>query len=215
MNPTIFQFDSAVVRTFADDNGEPWFNASDVCAVLGYRNPWDAVTKHCRTPGVTKRDMGVVTGKKSNGDEAFQQVEQTFINEGNLYRLIIKSRKPEAARFEAWVCDEVLPTIRKTGGYIYPQAKAADALTGQVTVQLAEYVTLIKQSAELADLKAKSEKANSKISVATALMREGRYSREEVATIAGIDLNTVDYLFADLSTQAARMGYKLSSLRSH
>lgn len=215
MNPTIFQFYSTVVRTFADNNGEPWFLANDVCEILGYSNPRDAVAKHCRTPGVAKRDMGVITGKIADGSDAVQRVEMTFINEGNLYRLIIKSRKPEAARFEAWVCDEVLPTIRKTGGYIHPQANAAEALTGQVTVQLAEYVTLIKQSAELADLKAKSEKANSKISVATALMREGRYSREEVATIAGIDLNTVDYLFADLSTQAARMGYKLSSLRSH
>lgn len=48
--------------------------------------------------------------------------EMTFINEGNLYRLIIKSRKPEAERFETWVMDEVLPSIRKKGGYITPSA---------------------------------------------------------------------------------------------
>lgn len=62
--------------------------------------------------------MGVVTGKKASGEDAVQQVEQAFINEGNLYRLIIKSRKPEAERFETWVMEEVLPTIRKTGQYV-------------------------------------------------------------------------------------------------
>ena len=110
MKPTVFQFDSAVVRTFADDKGEPWFNANDVCAVLGYKNPRMSVERHCREGGVAKRDTPTTSGIQP----------LTFINEGNLYRLIIKSRKPEAARFEAWVCDEVLPTIRKTGSYTQP-----------------------------------------------------------------------------------------------
>jgi prophage antirepressor-like protein len=51
MNPTVFQFDSAVVRTFANDKGEPWFSAKDVCNVLGYINDTDAVKKHCREGG--------------------------------------------------------------------------------------------------------------------------------------------------------------------
>lgn len=55
---SVFSFESTSVRTFADDHGEPWFCAADVCAVLGYRNPSDAVAKHCRTPGVAKREMG-------------------------------------------------------------------------------------------------------------------------------------------------------------
>ncbi len=129
--PSVFSFESTTVRTFADDHGEPWFCAADVCAVLGYRNPSDAVAKHCRTPGVAKREVGVVTGKKANGEDAVQQVEQAFINEGNLYRLIIKSRKPEAERFETWVMEEVLPAIRKTGQYVaQPYAQnPGDALT--------------------------------------------------------------------------------------
>lgn len=76
--PSVFSFESTSVRTFADDHGEPWFCAADVCAVLGYRNPSDAVAKHCRTPGVAKREMGVVTGKKANGEDAVQQVEQAL-----------------------------------------------------------------------------------------------------------------------------------------
>lgn len=141
--PSVFSFESTSVRTFADDHGEPWFCAADVCAVLGYRNPSDAVAKHCRTPGVAKREMGVVTGKKANGEDAVQQVEQAFINEGNLYRLIIKSRKPEAERFETWVMEEVLPTIRKTGQYSaqpYVQ-NPADTLTAHQAELLRQMLT--------------------------------------------------------------------------
>lgn len=118
-SPTIsdtFRFGDSTIRIITID-GEPWFAVADVCDVLGYANSRDALAKHCRTPGVAKRDMGVVTGFKADGTPAIQQVPTTFINEGNLYRLIIKSRKPEAEKFESWVCDEVLPTIRKTGGY--------------------------------------------------------------------------------------------------
>jgi len=213
MTPAVFQFDGAVVRTFSDDNGEPWFNANDVCAVLGYRNPRMSVERHCRESGVAKRDMGVVTGQKANGSEAVQQVEQTFINEGNLYRLIIKSRKPEAERFEAWVCDEVLPSIRKTGGYTHPQAKEA-ALTGNVTVQLADYVGLLKHRDELARHKASSSEAQSKLDIACALIREGCHSREEIAAIAGMGLHFVDFIHADLCREAARRGLPPFSLRN-
>lgn len=111
-----FKFNGHPVRIITIDN-EPWFAVADVCDVLGYANSRKALADHCRTPGVTKRDMGVITGYKTDGTPAIQQVSTTFINEGNLYRLIIKSRKPEAEKFESWVCDEVLPSIRKTGSY--------------------------------------------------------------------------------------------------
>jgi prophage antirepressor-like protein len=105
--PVVFQFQSTNIRTFADDNGEPWFCANDVCEVLGYANSRQAVQKNCLEKGVSKRDT--LTG---GGNQ-----ELTFINEGNLYRLIVKSRKPEAEKFEQLVMDEILPTIRKTGSY--------------------------------------------------------------------------------------------------
>ena len=88
-------------------SGKPWFCASDVCTVLGYANGRDALAKHCRDGGVAKRDTPTSSGVQS----------MTYIDEGNLYRLTLRSRKEEAKRFEAWVCDEVLPTIRKTGSY--------------------------------------------------------------------------------------------------
>lgn len=109
-----FTFKSNSVRVITDKNQEPWFCANDVCDILGYSNSRDAISKHCKAGGVAKRD----TPTKS----AVQ--EMTFINEPNLYRLIIKSRKPEAEPFEAWVFEEVLPQIRKTGKYEIAQQPA-------------------------------------------------------------------------------------------
>lgn len=102
-----FQFECKEVRAYSNDAGEPWFCAADVCKALGYANSRKAIADNCREKGVTS--SYTITSK---GRQAL-----TFINEGNLYRLIIKSRKEEAQRFEAWVCDEVLPAIRKHGSY--------------------------------------------------------------------------------------------------
>lgn len=101
-----FRFDAREVRTIVI-NDQPWFCAADVCEVLGYANSRQAIQKNCRPKGVSVRDTPTRGGKQA----------LTFIDEGNLYRLIIKSRKEEAQRFESWVCDEVLPAIRKHGRY--------------------------------------------------------------------------------------------------
>lgn len=101
-----FTFQAKSVRVQEID-GAPWFCVTDVCSILGYSNSRDAMSKHCREAGVAKRDISSAGQKRS----------LTFISEGNLYRLIIKSRKEEAQRFESWVCDEVLPAIRKSGTY--------------------------------------------------------------------------------------------------
>lgn len=102
-----FQFESKEIRAYSNDAGEPWFCAADVCKALGYANSRKAIADNCREKGVTSSYTLTSKGKQA----------LTFINEGNLYRLIIKSRKEEAQRFEAWVCDEVLPAIRKHGSY--------------------------------------------------------------------------------------------------
>ncbi|TID28826.1 hypothetical protein JO83_01935 [Avibacterium paragallinarum] len=102
-----FNFHSNSVRVIKDPNQEIWFCGTDVCDVLGYANSRKALQDHCKSSGVTKRYISHPSGRK----------EAIFINEPNLYRLIIKSRKPEAEPFEAWVFEEVLPQIRKTGKY--------------------------------------------------------------------------------------------------
>ncbi|MBU2766667.1 hypothetical protein HAP94_10770 [Acidithiobacillus ferrivorans] len=105
--PSIFNFHSSSIRTYVDEHGMAWFAAVDVCGILGYVNHRDIVTKHCREGGVSKRYAPTSSGEQ----------EITFINEPNLYRLIIRSRKPEAQVFEQWLMEDVLPTLRRTGQY--------------------------------------------------------------------------------------------------
>lgn len=96
------------VRTIID--GESiLFCAKDVASALGYKDPNDAVRTHCKW--VVKRPL-------PHPQSPEKQIEASFIPENDVYRLIMRSKLPSAEKFEAWVMDDVLPTIRKTGGYI-------------------------------------------------------------------------------------------------
>ena len=102
-----------------DDNasGELLFCANDVTNALGYSNGRDAISRHVDIRDVAKHDMGVVTGKKADGTDAYQAVVTTFINESGVYSLIFSSKQERAKEFKHWVTSEVLPSIRKTGQY--------------------------------------------------------------------------------------------------
>ena len=99
-------------------NNKEYIEAIEVSTILGYSNPRDAINRHCDKDGVVFSDVGVVTGFRKDNSQAFQVVTKKFIDEGNLYRLIIKSKLPSAKRFEKWIMDEVLPSIRKHGAYM-------------------------------------------------------------------------------------------------
>ena len=99
-------------------NNKEYIEAIEVATILGYSNPRDAINRHCDKDGVVFSDVGVVTGFRKDNSKAFQVVTKKFIDEGNLYRLIIKSKLPSAKRFEKWIMDEVLPSIRKHGAYM-------------------------------------------------------------------------------------------------
>ena len=92
-----------------EENGKYLFSGTDVAAALGYSNPRDAIIRHCRY--VVKHDAHLT-------DNLGRKQKAKFISEGNLYRLIVHSKLPSAERFEKWVFDEVLPTIRKHGSYL-------------------------------------------------------------------------------------------------
>ena len=98
------------------EKGKAFFPAIHCAEVLGYTNPRKAVLDHCRVDGVTIRDV-VSKTTNQHGITTEQTVSKKFITEGNLYRLIIRSKLESAQRFERWVFDEVLPTIRKYGFY--------------------------------------------------------------------------------------------------
>ncbi len=106
----VFGFNGAQIHVFVDDSGETWFSAKDICAVLGYGNDSDTIQKYCRDKGIAKHDF--------HAEDDNQGL--TYINEGNLYRLIINSRDEEAQAFELKVTEEILPAIRKTGGCTTP-----------------------------------------------------------------------------------------------
>jgi anti-repressor protein len=89
-------------------NGEPWFVGKDVAEILGYESPRSAVSKKVDT-----EDRGVSKMATPSGIQ-----EMTLINESGLYSLILSSKLPTAKKFKHWVTSEVLPAIRKTGGYI-------------------------------------------------------------------------------------------------
>ena len=95
-----------------DKNGEPLFVGRDVAVALGYSNPNDALTKH--VPDKFKLVSQIAI--------AGQMRNVTLITEAGLYKLVMRSKLPSAERFSDWVCEEVLPSIRKTGLYINPNA---------------------------------------------------------------------------------------------
>lgn len=94
-----------------EQNGEPWFVAKDIAERLGYSNTRDAVSKHV-DPEDVKRD-GVAIRDAIGRDQI-----HTIINESGLYSLVLSSKLPNAKKFKRWVTSEVLPAIRRTGGYI-------------------------------------------------------------------------------------------------
>lgn len=98
------------------ENKKAFFPAIRCAEILGYKNPRKAVLDHCRGDGVTKRDVVSYT-ENQYGVRTEQIVTKKYISEGNLYRLIVRSKLESAQRFEKWVFDEVLPTIREHGFY--------------------------------------------------------------------------------------------------
>lgn len=113
-----FDFRGAALRTLTDEAGEPWFVAKDVCDILG--TDTRDLHKILESDEITNVDSIHIA---QNGGKA-----PLIISEPGLYRLVMKSRKPEAKEFQRWVTHKVLPQIRKTGGYI-PTTDADDDMT--------------------------------------------------------------------------------------
>ncbi len=107
-----FDFKGAPLRTLTDKAGEPWFVAKDVCDILGMSNPSMAIA------ALDKDEVSQVDPKNYLGSENRSNQAINIVSEPGLYRLVMRSRKPEAKEFQRWVTHEVLPQIRRTGGYI-------------------------------------------------------------------------------------------------
>lgn len=103
-----FDFKGASLRTLTDEAGEPWFVAKDVCDVLGYTNASKAINDHVDQEDKLNNESLSSLGQRGGW----------LVNESGLYSLVLSSKLPTAKEFKRWVTHEVLPAIRKTGGYI-------------------------------------------------------------------------------------------------
>ena len=177
-----------------EENGKVLFVGSDVAKALGYAIPRKAITTHCK--GCSKMDL------PSNGGKQ----EMLVITEGDMYRLIAHSKLPEAQKFESWVFDEVLPSIRKSGSYTmelpHDYLSALEALvTTEKARQLAEsQVKLMQPKADFYDTVASSESLLSMADVAKVLdMGIGRNKLYKLLRDKGIlqDTNVPYQRFVD------------------
>ena len=120
------------VRTTAI-NDEPYFVGKDVAIALGYSNPRDALAKR-----VDDEDKGVAKRDTLGGTQ-----EMTVINESGLYSLILSSKLPTAKKFKRWITHDVIPAIRKTGGYVNDTAQFVDYYFGQLEPNQKQALTMM------------------------------------------------------------------------
>ena len=113
-----FDFKGAALRTLTDEAGEPWFVLKDCMNILDLGNPTETVKMFDEDEFSTAEVI----------DSIGRRQQAYIISEPGLYRLVMRSRKPEAKEFQRWVTHEVLPQIRRTGGYI-PTSDADDDMT--------------------------------------------------------------------------------------
>lgn len=134
-----YDFEGQALRDVLID-GEPWFVGKDVCAILGIVNHNDALGS---MPDDERKGVGITDPLGRNPQDMI------CVNEPGLYRLIFKSRKPEAERFKRWVLHEVLPEIRRTGGY-------GEAAPSQpFTVPVGDYIALLQWKISILEEKAR------------------------------------------------------------
>ena len=197
-----FEFEGNGVRVL-EIGGEPWFVGKDVCNVLGYSNSRDAMAKR-----VDDEDKGV-----ANCDTLGGAQELTVINESGLYSLILSSKLPSAKAFKRWVTSEVLPSIRKHGGYVAGQnemtqeellAKAMVVATNVLEERERKIMALETQNAEqtklIEDMKPKVDYYDLVMSTPNAVIIS------QIAKDYGMSAVALNQKLADLKIQYKRNG---------
>ncbi len=186
------------VRTI-EENGKILFCGSDVAKALGYANAPDSLKKHCKSDGIAKYDSVDNLGRKNI---------LSFISESNIYRLITHSKLPNAEKFESWVFDEVLPSIRKHGIY-------ADTVT--IEKMLSNPDTMIKVLTELKaerEQRVKLEQENALLIPDANMARDiikynGLYTLKEVADLIEKGRTELCTLLRTSEVLSKQTGYNL------
>ena len=133
---TTFDFNGRSLNCTLDDEGNPLFRVDEVCGILEFGNPRQALESHVDPEDVQKLDTLTAGGVQA----------VSYVTEYGLYDLVTGSRKPEARAFKRWVTHEVLPSIRKTGSYTHPNV--APAVASPPLTYLEQSVGLLQQSSE-------------------------------------------------------------------
>ena len=133
------------IRTMQDEKGEPWFVGADIANMLGYTNPRKAIRDHVEEEDKTRNDSFLVNG-----------TSPILINESGLYALILSSKLPKAREFKHWVTSEVLPAIRRQGGYMVARPEESDEVILARALQIM-HATLQRKEEQIARLQPRAE----------------------------------------------------------
>lgn len=144
--PQVFESQEFGTIRAVERDGRPMFCAKDVAAALGYQNTTKAIHDHCK---------GDLTNRYPITDALGREQEAIFVTEGDMYRLIASSKLEGAQRFESWVFDEVLPAIRREGGYMVARQDETPEETMARAVLIAQS-TIERQRAELEEIRPKA-----------------------------------------------------------
>ena len=159
--------------------GKQYFMANDVAKALGYSEPKNAVARHCK--GALKQSYLTNGGKQ----------EVNFIPEGDVYRLIIRSKLPKAEEFEKWVFDEILPSIRQTGNYISGTSQySIEDIVRETICQVVPII--IKELEDRTEREKQAEKEMEKLEIKAKrkierLICAGNHSYSSIARILTMD----------------------------
>ena len=136
------------LRAVLDERGEPWFVGSDVASSLGYTNPRKALRDHVDEEDKTRNESFRVNG-----------TTPVLINESALYTLVLRSKQDDARKFRRWVTSEVLPSIRKQGGYMIARPYESDEEIMARALQIMQ-ATLQRRDEQIAKLQPRADYAD-------------------------------------------------------
>jgi len=187
------------IRTVVIED-KPYFVGNDVAGPLGYKNKYDAIKRHCK--GVVKHDIPTNGGNQ----------QMNVIPESDVYRLIVNSELPEAEKFEAWVFEEVLPTIRKHGAYLTDNVmdkilnnpdfgiKLLSELKAEREEKERLKMTTTKQQQIIGELKPKADYTD------TILKNKGLVTITQIAKDYGMSGQAMNKVLYDLGIQYKQSG---------
>ena len=182
------------IRTMSDEQGEPLFCGKDVCDALGYKAARNALAQHV--------DEGDKTTALIQCTGSSYKTQATFINESGLYSLILSSKLESAKRFKHWVTSEVLPSIRKQGGYMVARPDESDEVIMARALQIM-HATIQRRDEEIATLKPKAEYTDQVLDSITCL------TTTQVAKGLGMTANELNRILCQKHIQYGQSGQYL------